>query len=238
MALAGILIRGKRSATEAAEFVRLVAEAAGDEEAAERTRDVKTTAAKLAKGEPATGAPSLAKFIPEAVVRKAAEWLGIDWTVRAQTGRRPVLTNLSEVEPLPVEWLWRGRIPRGAITILDGDPGLGKSTLTLDLAARVTTARPMPDGTEGVPGGVVLLSAEDDVARTIVPRLRAAGADCSRVVAFSAVADKDGKEDIPSFPSDLSALEEAIERVGAVLVIIDPLVAYLDDKVNANKVRM
>ena len=65
--------------------------------------------------------------------------------------------------------------------ILDGDPGLGKSALTLDIAARITTGSPMPDGSPGVDGGVVVLNAEDDEADTIVPRLMAMNADLTRV---------------------------------------------------------
>ncbi|PYT27616.1 MAG: hypothetical protein DMG58_20010 [Acidobacteria bacterium] len=87
----------------------------------------------------------------------------------------------SEVKPEHVEWLWDGRIPLGKITILDGDPGLGKSALTLDIAARITTGSPMPDGSPGVDGGVVVLNAEDDEADTIVPRLMAMNADLTRV---------------------------------------------------------
>lgn len=64
-------------------------------------------------------------------------------------------TLLSDITSEPLHWLWEKRIPLGKLTTLDGDPGLGKSLLTLDLAARVTTGRPMPDGTPGVSGTVV-----------------------------------------------------------------------------------
>lgn len=70
--------------------------------------------------------------------------------------------TVDEVPEAEVRWLWYGRIPLGAITVLDGDPGLGKSLVSLDLVARVTTGRAMPDGTPGVDAGAVLLSAEDD----------------------------------------------------------------------------
>src|SRR2546421_333545 len=81
----------------------------------------------------------------------------------------------ADVQPEPVTWLWQRRIPLGKLTLLSGDPGLGKSTLLLDLAARVTKKTPMPDGSLPVRGGVVVLSAEDGAADTIVPRLNAAG---------------------------------------------------------------
>ncbi|MBI4506293.1 MAG: AAA family ATPase [Chloroflexi bacterium] len=146
-------------------------------------------------------------------------------------GPAPVLVLLADVQPEQVRWLWPGRIPLGKLTILDGDPGLGKSLLTLDLAARVSAGRPMPDGTYGLgaPGGVVLLSAEDDLADTIRPRLDAAGADCSRIGALTAVC-ADDKERFATL-GDIAVIREAIarlgERVDARLVVIDPLMAYI-----------
>lgn len=101
-------------------------------------------------------------------------------------GDAAVVVNLHSVAPRPVEWLWPGRVPLGKVTILSGDPNLGKSFLTLDLAARVSAGLPWPDGTgPAARGSVILLSAEDDVADTLVPRLVAAGADLSRVVAIT-----------------------------------------------------
>src|SRR5262249_38270399 len=99
----------------------------------------------------------------------------------------PVGTLLSEVQPERVEWLWPGRIARGKITIVDGDPGRGRSVLTVDMAARITTGRAWPDGAGCPRGGVVVMSAEDGLADTIRPRLDAAGADSSKVVALELV---------------------------------------------------
>lgn len=79
--------------------------------------------------------------------------------------------------PEPVNWLWLGRIPLGKLTLVDGDPGLGKSALMADFAARVSAGRPWPDHSLCEAGGVVLLSAEDGLADTIRPRLDAAGGD-------------------------------------------------------------
>lgn len=73
----------------------------------------------------------------------------------------PVLVRLSEVQPEPVTWLWPGRIARGKLTLIIGDPGQGKSFLTPDLAARVTTGRAWPDKSPAPCGDVVLLTAED-----------------------------------------------------------------------------
>ena len=141
---------------------------------------------------------------------------------------------LSDVLPEEVEWLWEGRIPLGKITLLDGDPGLGKSSITMGLAALVSRGAPMPDGTPGVDGGVVVLSAEDALADTIRPRLDAAGADTTRIVALPVVGVGD-EQRLPAIPTDLSEIEAAIGRVSAKLVTVDPLMAYLGSEVNAHR---
>jgi RecA-family ATPase len=175
-------------------------------------------------------------------------------------------TLLTDVETEEVTWLWDGRIPYGKLTILDGDPGLGKSVMTLDLAARVTTGRAMPSGglgdddilgglgdvgnvgglgnlgnldnVDNLPGGVVILSAEDGLADTIKPRLETAGADCSKILELSTLSDGDGGERLLSIPGDIDKLERGISRVGAKLVIIDPLVAFMQaDSNKDNEVR-
>jgi replicative DNA helicase len=82
---------------------------------------------------------------------------------------------MSAVAARPVEWLWPGWIALGKLTVLDGDPGMGKSTLLLDLAARLSRDGLMPDGPVGPVGAPLILSAEDGEADTIKPRLAAAG---------------------------------------------------------------
>lgn len=148
----------------------------------------------------------------------------------AKGRERLVLVPLDRVAPERVEWLWGGRIPRGKIGVLDGDPGLGKSTVMLDLAARVSTGRAMPDGSPGIDGSVVILSAEDGLADTIRPRLDAAGADLSRIVAVESVGER-----LVEFPEDVKRIEETIESIGAVLLIVDPLMAFLSGEVNAHR---
>ncbi|MEZ5204354.1 MAG: AAA family ATPase [Acidimicrobiales bacterium] len=97
---------------------------------------------------------------------------------------------LSTVEPEHVQWLWQDWLPLGALTVLDGIPGAGKSTIMYDLAARVSTGRPMPTGPQDhrSPAGVVLLTAEDPLAPVVRPRLDAAGADPARVFALQGAA--------------------------------------------------
>lgn len=150
------------------------------------------------------------------------------------------LIRLSTVTPKPVAWLWPGWIALGKLAIIDGDPGLGKSLATLDIAARVSTGRAMPGDCRGelhgVPAGVVLLTAEDDPADTLRPRLDAARADVTRIVALSGVKTAEG-ERMPRL-SDLDAIADAIRDVEARLVIIDPVMAYLGgDAHRDNEVR-
>src|SRR5262249_2417464 len=103
---------------------------------------------------------------------------------------------------------------------------------------RVTTGRAMPDDTPGLDGGIVLMSAEDDLADTIRPRLDAAKANPQRVLALQAVGEVDtetGKvQDRPGMlPRDLEAIREAVAQIDARLIVIDPLMAYLDSSVNS-----
>lgn len=146
----------------------------------------------------------------------------------------PTVVRLSDVRPERVEWLWPGRIALGKLTLLAGDPGLGKSFVTLDMAARVSTGAGWPDrpGERITPGGVVLLSAEDSLGDTIRPRLDAAGANVARIVALEAIRSvgDNGRESARMFDlsRDLLALETAIRSVnGCRLVVIDPVTAYL-----------
>ena len=135
---------------------------------------------------------------------------------------------LLDVQAVEVNWLWEGRIPFGVITKIEGDPGAGKGTITIDLASRASTGRPMPlSALAHEPFSVLLLTtAEDDLAATIKPRLLAAGADCARVHAVT---------NLPTIPDDLPALREAILEQQIRLVVVDPLNAYLSGSVNGFK---
>ena len=149
----------------------------------------------------------------------------------ADVSQRVKLTCLADIEARPVAWLWPGRIALGKVTMLAGDPGLGKSFVTLDIAARVSRGVVWPDGTPAMtePAGVILLTAEDDPADTIRPRLDAAGADVSRIHALEAVRQIDGGETTFSIRHDMDKLDKLLADSPSVrLVIIDPITAYLD----------
>lgn len=149
---------------------------------------------------------------------------------------RPPFVLLSDVQEREVQWLWYPRLALGKITMLDGDPGQGKSMLTLDLAARMTRGITMPDLTSGLsePAGVVLVLPEDDLADTVRPRLRRAGADLSRVAALTTIpvtnASGQGYERPFSLFEDLDVLSETIDRVQARLVIVDAVMKLLGGK--------
>jgi hypothetical protein len=133
--------------------------------------------------------------------------------------------DLSEVRTRPIDWLWRGYIPLRKVTILDGDPGLGKSTLLLDLASRGSVGGLAPTGEPlGDAFTTIYVTVEDDAEDTIVPRIFAAGGDSSR---FHLVRKL-------SLPAEVDRLEATANKLKARLVVIDPLMAYLGDVVKTN----
>jgi hypothetical protein len=150
----------------------------------------------------------------------------------------PVIRTMKDIQPRKLEWLWPGKVLRRAVTVLDGDPGLGKSTITTDLTARVSRGWKMPpesgqaDGVQ--PQGALLLSAEDDPETTIRPRLDAAGADPGRIYIFEAIKE-DGGERPPVLPWDMDLVESTIDREQIALVVVDPFMAFLDGKLDAHR---
>ena len=157
-----------------------------------------------------------------------------------------MLTKLADVAPEPINWLWPGRIARGKVTLLAGDPGLGKSFVSLDVAARVSTGTPWPESSWPIdqrppafhshgagrrpPGDVLLLSAEDGLADTIRPRLDALGADPSRIFALEGIVrggDASGHSPF-DLSLDLSTLGSILADLpNPSLIVIDPVTAYL-----------
>lgn len=135
-------------------------------------------------------------------------------------------TLLSEVEPKEAQALWHPRICLGECTIIDGDPATNKSSMVLDLAARVSVGAKMPDGGKAVKGGVILLVGEDSIAKTVQPRLKAAGADLTRIAVLPTSV---------TIPDDLLVVKEAGRKVKAKLFVIDPLMAFLGPNANADQ---
>ena len=147
-----------------------------------------------------------------------------------------ILTGLAGVERELLEWLWPGRIPLGKLTLVAGDPGLGKSFVTLDIASRVSRGAPWPDLPllKQVPGIVVLFSAEDDLGDTIAPRLDRMGANDRFIHAVQGVKLLNKQRHF-SLETDLRPLEAALDNLpGTRLVVIDPIAAYCG-KVDSHK---
>lgn len=144
------------------------------------------------------------------------------------------LIHMEDVVSKEVEWLWYPYIPYGKITIIEGDPGEGKTTLVLKLAAALSRGLPLPcdDDKEYEPIHIIYQTAEDGIEDTIKPRLEKAGADCSMI----RVIDETDKE--LSMTDD--RLEQAIIETGARLIILDPIQAYIGATVDmhrANEIR-
>src|SRR4051812_24587492 len=126
----------------------------------------------------------------------------------------PGLIRLADVAPEEVRWLWSGRIPMGKVTILEGHPGLGKSAISLDIAARLSSGRPLPGETIAhTPAAVLLLGIEDGLGDTVRPRIDAAGGDANTIFGRSGVVDDRGNLRPISLPEDVSVIErDVLER--------------------------
>ena len=146
---------------------------------------------------------------------------------------RALYRCVADIEARPIRWLWPGRIARGKVSMIAGNPGLGKSQVTIGMAATVSMGGLWPvDGTSCEIGNVVILSAEDEAEDTLRPRLEAAGADLSRVFVLDAVRDElvADASILRAFNlrTDLSELGAMLTEIGgAALIVIDPVTAYL-----------
>lgn len=139
--------------------------------------------------------------------------------------------NAHEVTRKAQRWAWEPYVPAGTITIIEGDPGEGKSTLTMDLVARWTTRVPMPDGAgHGEPVHAIMITAEDDPATTLKPRLEAAGGD-PRLVTFVVGGATPGAP-FSLTAVDLAGLATIIEARKTGVIILDPLMAAMPAKVD------
>lgn len=136
--------------------------------------------------------------------------------------------ELADVVPVPRSWLWRGYIQLGTVTMVEGDPGVGKSSVIGDIAARVTRGLPMPDGARDEltgPRGVVYLAGEEDAGETLLPRILAAGGDPSQIILRSYLY----RSQVRDFPTieDTRWIEDDIREKNALIVIIDPVTEFL-----------
>lgn len=144
------------------------------------------------------------------------------------------LIHMEDVQTREVNWLWYPYIPYGKITVIEGDPGEGKTTLALTLAALLSRGQPLPcdEDIPYEPISIIYQTAEDGIDDTIKPRLEKANADCSKI----RVIDETEKE----LSMTDERLEQAIAEIKAKLVILDPIQAYIGSDVDmhrANEIR-
>jgi hypothetical protein len=147
---------------------------------------------------------------------------------------------MADIERKEVTMLWAGRFPLGELSIIAGSPGLGKSMVSLDMAARITTGRPWSDALDDTSqpvGRVLLLSVEDDLGSVVRPRLEAAGADLSKIITIDGFTHPSTGILTPFAAStDLHYLEDMIADLGDCrLVIVDPLSQFLGGNVDAHR---
>lgn len=165
---------------------------------------------------------------------------------------RPLAICLGDVEPEEVSWLWEPYLPLGKLTLLEGDPGVGKTWAALQIAANVTKGDPFPEPSNGIPDAdkrqepahVIYMSAEDGLGDTLRPRLDKVGADPNKVIALAGKVCVDpatGEEQREGVTlEDIPILEETLKTYKPRLLIVDPLQAYLGAKTDmhrANEVR-
>lgn len=138
--------------------------------------------------------------------------------------RTPKVNLINDIVPRSVDWLWEDKIARGRITLIAGDPGIGKSWLSLDIASRVSNGTPWPDGKTCEKGRVILLNCEDDFADTVRPRLDLLGADIKNIYELEGIQEEEGVSQV-SF-EDVDMFESVIDSYMPSLIIVDPVSAY------------
>jgi hypothetical protein len=138
------------------------------------------------------------------------------------------MIRMSEVETQQIQWIWYPFIPYGKLSIIQGDPGDGKSTLILNIAAKLSKGERLEAAMDiDEPVNVIYQTAEDGLADTVKPRLEAAGADCDRICVID--------ESDRSISMSDDRIEEAIRRENAKLLILDPIQAYLGGGTDMNR---
>ncbi len=181
------------------------------------------------------GAKDLSAWIERGGTREAIGELianAPEWKHRLVPSVSTITRPFSEIKPQILRWLWRDRIPLGKVTLLIGDPGLGKSLLTLDIAARVTRGLPFPDNAICAKGSVIMATGEDDLEDTVRPRLDAANADTARIYALEGLNVVQPNGNFVERPFQLevgiSALEDMLTQKPDVrLIIVDPVSAFM-----------
>jgi len=145
-----------------------------------------------------------------------------------------VVTLASQIKPRPVRWLWPGRIPAGALTLLAGREGIGKSLVTVSLAAQLTRGT-LPGARHGKPSRVMFATSEDAWEFTMIPRLIAAGADLSMIGRVQV--EDNGLITGLTLPVDAKALAAYMASHDVAMLALDPLTSVMDGRIDAHRDR-
>lgn len=164
----------------------------------------------------------------QAAEDQATPLLPVTPSVNGEAADGPCLIETATIIPKPIDWIWPGRLARGKLTLLVGEPDLGKSLIGIDHAARLSRGMPWPDRSPSPTGRTIIMTSEDGIEDTVVPRLIAAGADLTRVHVLR-MARRNGVERMVTLTEDLDMIEQALRADGTTLLIIDPMSAYLGD---------
>ena len=149
----------------------------------------------------------------------------------------PISTDAESIQMKAVRWHWKGRLAQGKLTTFDGDPGVGKDIITIDIVARFTRGDMMPDGSPGPgPLNVLWISDEDDQEDTIKPRLVAAGADMSRVRIMSGIPTPNGEERDITLPGDLKIIQAEAQHFSARVVVFSPFFSFVNVEAKSERV--
>jgi hypothetical protein len=175
--------------------------------------------------------------LPDAEVRQIAVSMARYAPAQPASGqaRRPMLVRLSDVESKPVDWLWEPYLPKGMLALLSGDPGSGKTFLSLAIAAALSNGRTPYTGQAREPVNTLYLSLENSAEHVVRPRFDSLKGDCSR---FQLLQGSIGGENRPNGTislTDTDLLEQAIVESQAGLLIVDPIQSYLGADVDAHR---
>jgi len=209
------------------------------------TREVDSTFQRHDDGAETTGLPALMKLVDPTAVKAVVKWLGLRPQAQKQEPQPSgnfIMASVTNIFAEPVEWLWNQKIPQGKLTLLAGDPGLGKSLLTTYIAAVVSRGGkwPLEDSSSSL-REVIFLSAEDDAADTLRPRLEAMEADLARIHVIQGVVSGftgEGRQCVRMFDlqQDIDRLSRKLLEMPEVgLIVIDPISAYLGAKIDSHK---
>jgi hypothetical protein len=247
LVVGGWLARAGWDADRIAHLVEAVAKVANDNEWQDRVKTAKGAVGGLQEHKDIPGEPRMRQEFGDPIVDTLAEWLDITTSRsanRANTGSsKPAeeldIVTVGDVPMRPITWVWEQRLARGKVSIVAGDSFLGKSHISIDTAARITTGARWPDGGDAPAGKVLILATEDSVHDTLRPRLEAAGGDVNRVKVIKAVTKvSDKSRRTFSLKTDLIKLEAELAGNDYVLIVVDPISSYLGDNMDGNSMTL